>query len=252
VRASHLIGLLILDLLGFAPGAFLASVVAATALLALDARGLVTLSGLIRWRRMNFRLKLLVALLEIVLFQFLVLAYIAQRLYGIATGTFGRATRPVESSPEKDFDEVISATPRDADAIQRALNTLLLEARHRLPQDLLDKVCVVASAIGEILPAYRASGLNPEDRFVVERTATDYLPAAVKSYLKLPAAYRSIPLPEADGKTANQVVSEQLDLLIQRMRQVTDVAYRKDLEALLVHGRFLQSKFGPSSLDINS
>src|SRR5258706_4986649 len=47
VRASHLIGLLILDLLGFAPGAFLASVVAATALLALDARGLVTLSGLI-------------------------------------------------------------------------------------------------------------------------------------------------------------------------------------------------------------
>jgi hypothetical protein len=106
------------------------------------------------------------------------------------------------------------------------------------------------SAIDDVLPAYRASGLDPHDRFVVERTASDYLPSAVRRYLKLPVAYRSTPLPDLDGKTASQELSDQLDLLIQRMRQVADVAYRKDLDALLVHGRFLHSKFGASSLSL--
>ena len=118
--------------------------------------------------------------------------------------------------------------------------------------DKLAKIRGVASAIGDVLPAYRASGLSHEDRFVVERTATDYLPSAVQSYLKLPEAYRSVPLREADGKTASQVLSEQLDLLHQRIRRVVDAAYRDDLEALLVHGRFLHSKFGPSSLSVDS
>jgi hypothetical protein len=48
------------------------------------------------------------------------------------------------------------------------------------------------------------------------------------------------------------VLSDQLDLLIQRMRQVADSAYRKDLDALLIHGRFLRSKFGRSTLELKT
>ena len=258
VRVSHLIGLLILDLVGFAPGTILTSVLAATVLLAIDARGLVTLNGLIKWKRMNFRLKLLVALLEIVLFQFLVAVYLAQRLFGVAKGVFGPASvgrpnpLPHESDAATEFDEATSSAPLDADGIQRALDTVLSEARNRLPLDLLDKVQTIVSRIADILPAYRASGLDPHDRFVVERTAEDYLPSALRSYLKLPVAYRSTPLPDAGGKTASEVLSDQLDLLIERMSKVVDATYRKDLEALLVHGRFLASKFARSGLGLNS
>jgi hypothetical protein len=256
VPASLLIGLLILDLVGFVPGvSFLTSILAAAVLLGTDPHGLVTLNGFIKWRRMRFRQKVLVAFLEAALCQFLVLAYIAQRLYGMAKGALGPAATNRRSSIAFDTAEVdagASATPINADGIERALNTLLSEAKSGLPQDLLEKVHAVASAVRDILPAYRASGLGHEDRFVVGRTATDYLPTAVHSYLKLAAAFRSVPLPDADGHTASEVLSEQLDLLIQRMRQVASVAYRKDLEALLVHGRFLHSKFGPSGLELDS
>jgi hypothetical protein len=256
VPISLLIGLLILDLVGFVPGvSFLTSIFAAAVLLGTDPRGLVTLNGFIKWRSMRFRQKVLMAVLEVALCPFFVLAYIAQRLYGMARGAPGSAATDPRGSIAFDAgaaDAGTAATPINADGIERALNTLLSEARSGLPQDLLDKVRTVASAIRDILPAYRASGLGHEDRFIVGRTATDYLPAAVHSYLKLPAAYRSVPLPDADGKTAREVLSDQLDLLIQRMGQVANVAYRKDLEALLVHGRFLRSKFGRSGLELNS
>ena len=257
---SLVVGLLILDLVGFLPGALLSSVVAAGVLVVMDARGLVTLNGLIRWRRMPFRRKVLVAVLEIVLFQFLVLVYLAQRVFGMVKGAFRpaavhrrRAVR-FDSALETKFDEGIPATtPLDADALQGALRALLAETRNKLPQDLWEKVHEVVSAVADVMPAYRAAGgLDAHDRFVVERTVVDYLPSAVQSYMKLPAVYRSSPLPETGGKTAGQLLSEQLDLLVQRMHQVADTAYRKDLEALLVHGRFLRSKFGPSGLDLSA
>ena len=253
--ASFLIGLLILDLVGIATGAFFVSVLAAVVLLGADPRGLVTLNGFIRWRWMTFGQKVLVAFLELVLCQFLVLAYIAQRLYWMAIGARKPATtnsRDFYAFDDREPDLVTSATPIDADRIERALSTLLSDARSGLPRDLLDKVRTVAAAVRDALPAYRASGLDHEDRFIVERTATDYLPTAVHSYLKLPAAVRSLRLSDADGRTPSDVLSDQLDLLIHRMRQVADVAYRKDLDALLVHGRFLRSKFGPSGLELNS
>jgi len=146
----------------------------------------------------------------------------------------------------------ISATPMDPDAVQSALSAQLSEVKDRLPQDLQEKVQAVASAIVDILPAYRESGLAPQDLFVVERTVDDYLPTAVQNYLKLPSAYTSIPLPEAEGKTARQLLSDQLDLLVNKMHEVADAAHRKDVEALLVHGRFLEDKFGPSSLAIRA
>jgi hypothetical protein len=254
-----LVGLLILDLVGFLPGALVASVVAAAALLAIDPRGLVTLNGLIKWRWMGFRLKLLALVLAVALFQFLVIAYLAQRLFGMAkAATAARFNHvasnkvTVRSPVETRTDPTISPTPLDADAMQAALHSLLEEVKNRLPQDMLEKVRAVASAVDDILPAYRAGGLDARDRFAVERTVDDYLPNAVRSYLRLPVAYRSSPLSDADGRTANEVLSDQLDLLFERMSQVVDTAYRKDVEAFLVHGRFLQSKFGPSSLRISS
>lgn len=254
MSVSVLVGLLILDVVGFIPGvSFVTSVLAAAVLLVMDARGLVTLNGFIKWKRIKGRLRILVGFLEIALFQFLVLVYLTQRLYEMATD------RPsptlfdkFESFRESSRDQGISPTQLDADAIRLRLNTLLSETKNRLPQDLFDKVRAVVAAIDDILPVYCASDLGSQDRFVVERTADDYLPSAVHSYLRLPAAYRSISLEEAGGKTASQVLSDQLDLLSQRMRQVVDVAYRKDVDALLVHGRFLHSKFGRSSLELRT
>lgn len=380
-----LLGLLILDLAGFIPQvAFITSIIAAVVLLAIDARGFVSLNGFIKWSRMNVWLKILVGFLEIGLCEFLVIGYVAQRLYGMLanrdrsdrtsaapprpvpfdkasvdlalqsqlnaaklklppelfskvqsiTDTIGgilprygdlasgdlnaviktateylpgvlqpyfklppsyvsrplpeaqgktaqqvltdqldllsRKVRDVDDalhtkdlnalvSHEKDLEAqfgqanlAMSATPMDPDAIQQALSAQLSEVKDRLPQDLMEKVQAVASAVIDILPVYRESSLAPQDLFVVERAVDDYLPTALQNYLKLPAAYTSIPLPEADGKTAHQLLSDQLDLLIHKMHEVADAAHRKDVEALLVHGRFLEDKFGPSNLALHA
>ena len=146
----------------------------------------------------------------------------------------------------------VSSTPLDPDAIQSALDAQLAAVKDRLPDELMAEMQAVAGAVRDVLPAYRESELGPQELFVIQRTVDDYLPSAVQTYLKLPAAYVSIPLPEADGKTATQVLSDQLDLLTQRMRQVADAAHQKDVEALLVHGRFLEDKFGASTLALNA
>lgn len=238
---SLLVGLLALDLVGFIPGiSLLTSVVAAAVLLAMDGRGLLTLNGLIKWKGMDFRRMLVVGFLVLALFQLVVLVYLTQRLYRMGRG----APRPVVVD--------LSASPTDSETIERALDALLSEVRNALPRDLMEKVRQVEAAVRDILPAYKASGLEPGDRFAVERTVDDYLPSALRSYLKLPPAFRSVPLPDAGGKTASEVLSDQLDLLLQRIRQVTNVAYRQDLDALLVHGRFLHAKFGRSSLSLGS
>lgn len=262
---SLLIGLLLLDLAGFLPGvSVLASVVAAVVLLALDARGFVTLNGLIQWRRMRGGLRLIAVFAAIVLFQFLVIAYIAQRAFAMLARGVRRgaavSTSPTTSVTAGDGPTAagtrgetgISAIEPDAGTIQRGLVDLLAATRTELPQDLLEKVTSVVAAVLDVLPAYRASDLDAHDRFAVARTAGDYLPSSLRSYLRVPQGYRSVPLPDADGKTANQVLSDQLDLMTRRMQAVADTAYRKDVEQLLVHGRFLRSKFGGSGLSVDS
>lgn len=251
-----LLCLLVLDLGGFVPGVGLASAAAAAVvLLMIDARGLVTLNGLIRWRRMSFGMKLLAAFLEIVLFQFVVLVYIGQRFLGFAKAPWkparNRASTPV-ALREAVVKPQAPARPSDADAMKSVLDNLVADAKTRLPSELMDRLRVVVDAIVDLLPAYSAGQLAPHDRFVVERTVEDYLPSALSAYLKIPIAYRSSPLHDAEGKTASQVLSDQLDLLRQRMAEVADAAYTKDAEPLLIHGRFLRSKFGASSLNLKN
>lgn len=251
-----LLCVLILDLVGFIPGVGLASAAAAAlVLLIVDGRGLVTLNGLVRWGRMSFGLKLLAAFLEVVLFQFVVLVYIAQRFLGLAKTAWMPTPKP--ASRPVALGEAVArpraqGAPSDAEAMKSALEALVADSMNLLPPELRQKLAVVADAIVDVLPAYSAAQLTPHDRFLVERTVDDYLPAALSAYLKIPTAYRSSPLRDAGGKTADQVLSDQLDLLRQRMAEVADAAYRKDAEALLIHGRFLRSKFGSSSLSLKS
>jgi hypothetical protein len=82
-----------------------------------------------------------------------------------------------------------------------------------------------------------------EDLYILHRTASDYLPTAVTSYLSVAlsgAAEERLP----DGRTPHQVVLEQLDLIETRLREISDALDRKDLDRLLIHGRFLEDRFG--------
>ena len=80
------------------------------------------------------------------------------------------------------------------------------------------------------------------------QTATSYLPEAVGAYLRLPRSFAD-KRPVSDGKTSLMVLCDQLDLLANKMDEVLDAVCRADADALIAHGRFLQEKFGHSSLE---
>ena len=53
-----------------------------------------------------------------------------------------------------------------------------------------------------------------------------------------------------DGRTAAQVLLDQLTLLDRKLEEVADAVNKNDTDALLANGRFLEDRFGGSSLKL--
>ena len=141
----------------------------------------------------------------------------------------------------------LAGTSFDPDGIRRSLQHQVSTANGKLPPPLQAKLQAIVDTIDGILPHYTDFPAGSPDLFVVGRTATDYLPSALQAYLSLPRAYATLhKMP--NGKTADQVLSDQLDLLASKMGEVADAVHKKDSDALLANGRFLEEKFGPSAL----
>ena len=141
----------------------------------------------------------------------------------------------------------VGDTAFDPDSIRRSLQRLMNTTNGKLPAPLQSKLQDIADTIMGILPHYADFPPGSPDLFVVGRTATDYLPSALQAYLNLPRAYATLhKMP--NGKTADQVLDDQLTLLSSKMDEVADAVHKKDSDALLANGRFLEEKFGASPL----
>ena len=141
----------------------------------------------------------------------------------------------------------LAGTSFDADSIRKALQRQLSISQGRLPAPLQAKLQDIADTIMGILPHYAEFPPGSPDLFVVGRTATDYLPSALQAYLNLPRAYAALhKMP--NGQTADDVLGAQLTLLASKMDEVADAVHKKDSDALLANGRFLEEKFGASPL----
>jgi hypothetical protein len=141
----------------------------------------------------------------------------------------------------------LTGTSFDPESIRHSLNRQLDTARGKLSPALAAKLQSIADTIMGILPHYSEFPPGSPDLFVVGRTATDYLPSALQAYLNLPRAYATLhKMP--NGKTADEVLNDQLTLIATKMNEVADAVHQKDSDALLANGRFLEEKFGASPL----
>jgi hypothetical protein len=131
----------------------------------------------------------------------------------------------------------------DGDDIPRALSDLLGSLLGNAPVDVITRYQSIHWLMLSMLPRMGQLEGTSEDLYILHRTASDYLPTAVTSYLSVAlsgAAEERLP----DGRTPHQVVLEQLDLIETRLREISDALDRKDLDRLLIHGRFLEDRFG--------
>jgi hypothetical protein len=137
----------------------------------------------------------------------------------------------------------------DPNDVRKALDNEVRIVNGRVPADVLAKVQSIQQIILGILPRSGALPPGSPELYVVQRTATDYLPTALESYLNLPRAYATLH-PVQDGKTPKQVLMDQLTLLESKMSEVADDVHRNDTDRLLANGRFLEERFGRSPLSL--
>jgi hypothetical protein len=135
----------------------------------------------------------------------------------------------------------------DAPDIRKAMQSQMRTINGKVPNEVLAKVSNIQDTVVNLLPRVERLPAGSEDLYVVQRTALEYLPTALEAYLNLPRAYATLHT-VADGKTAMQVLVDQLSLLESKMNEISDDIARNDSDKLLANGRFLAEKFGRSEL----
>lgn len=139
---------------------------------------------------------------------------------------------------------------RDAQQIRQGLNDLTYSLRFRVSDDVLAAVEDASRSIQLTMPVEGATGLSAIDPTVmlIRQTALHYLPQALEAYLALPRIYAER-IPVQDGKTAKDVLIEQLRLIDQKMRETSQAMFQNDADRLLANARFLQDRFARSAFD---
>jgi hypothetical protein len=138
----------------------------------------------------------------------------------------------------------------DAGKIQRALDGTLDMARGRVPSDVFAKLTSIRQRTLELLPKAGDLPGGSQDLYVLQRTATDYLPTSVRYYVSLPATYATTHVVQ-DDKTPLRVLQDQLDLLDDQMAEIGDAVNQRDSDRLLAQGRFLEERFGRQDSELN-
>jgi hypothetical protein len=135
-----------------------------------------------------------------------------------------------------------AAPSLDVREIQGALDGAVRMTSGRLPSGVQAQVAEIRREILELLPSTGTFPLGSEDLYVIQRTATDYLPTTLKAYLALPQEANTQVL--QDGKTPLQMLGEQLQMLDDRLDEITTAVHQQDSAALVANGRFLEERFG--------
>jgi hypothetical protein len=137
----------------------------------------------------------------------------------------------------------------DPDFVSAALARLVRRLESRASPDITAKVREIQQEILAVLPLAAEFPPGSEDLFVIQRTATDYLPSALDAYLALPPEYATTRV-LSDGKTAKKVLLDQLQLIDSMMDEVVDAVHQRDTARLLASGRFLEERFGKGDLTV--
>lgn len=122
------------------------------------------------------------------------------------------------------------------------LDSMVRTALPHLTTTMATHLESIRTSIGEVLPRMLGTGTFDADLFTVKETVLRYLPETLANYIELPPVFRTTRALK-DGKTARELLSEQLLLLDDKMQEVVANVASSDAQALLANGKFLETKF---------
>jgi hypothetical protein len=123
----------------------------------------------------------------------------------------------------------------------------------RLPASVRLKVAQIRRKIDDLLKYSDRFQSGSEIVYVLRRMATDYLPSTLQAYLAIPPGSETLPV-NPEGKTAWQVLWEQLTLMEKKLDEIAADLHRKNADKLVANGRFLEERFkqlGSSELNLD-
>lgn len=135
-----------------------------------------------------------------------------------------------------------AASSVSAQRLEKDLRYLVNLSREELPDDATEKVIQIASTIIAILPRFPNLASGEHKVYTVRQTVLDYLPEAINNYRALPREYAETE-PLEEGKTAHQLLVEQLTVLAKQIHAIAAEFPQSDAQRLMIHGRFLEDKF---------
>ena len=151
---------------------------------------------------------------------------------------FGFGSKPPAAEPEP-----AHRVPTSQDLLDAVDRVEQLARDGKVPGMVQSRLGRVARTVRDTVPRLETLGPGSAQAYNVMATATDYLPDAIGGYVRLPRQWADS-RPVDRGKTSLMVLIDQLDLLGATMDKVFDAVCREDAQALVVHGRFLEEKFG--------
>ena len=122
------------------------------------------------------------------------------------------------------------------------LDALVESATPHLTADMRDKLKSIRDSVAEVLPRLVGHATGGDELFTVRETVLRYLPETLANYVALPAAFR-VNHQLQSGRTARELLAEQLGLLADQMHEVVANVAASDAQALVANGQFLQAKF---------
>lgn len=86
-----------------------------------------------------------------------------------------------------------------------------------------------------------------EDSLILQSILETYLPKIINQYNLLPANYANN-TKSSNGKTAKEMIIEQLTILDEKITEISHNIYENDVTAMKVNGNFLKKKFNETNI----
>ena len=134
--------------------------------------------------------------------------------------------------------------PRTRTEVMAGLDRLVAAVRGLVPETDVATLGRIRDSAALALPATDAPlDLADHETWLLRQICTDYLPGALEHYLALPPDLATEPV--LDGRSARQVLDEQLALIEGRLDQMATRRYQREAGGLLTHARFVADVLHP-------
>ncbi len=134
--------------------------------------------------------------------------------------------------------------PRTRVEVLAVLDRLVANVRGLVPETDVATVRRIRDTAALALPTTDGPlDLTDHETWLLRQICIDYVPGALEHFIALPSDLASEPV--LDGRTARQVLDEQLALIESRLDEMATRSYRSEAGGLLDHARFVADSLRP-------